>query len=96
MKKPPPLKLNMRSLSTCSKEGRTELIEAIRKQGKISLTCKNKWVPNSVFPNIISKLDNEHKFEEIINGDKVTYRDLGPLLTDPYIDSRKVSTLERN
>ena len=96
MKKPPPLKLNMRSLSTNSRDGRAELIEAIRKQGKLSLTCKNKWIPPTVFPQLISKVETEHKFEEIIDGEKVSYRDLGPLVTDFYKDSRKNSTLERS
>ena len=94
--KPPPLKFNMRSLSTSGAEGRTMLREAIKKQGKLSLRTEHKWIPNNNFPKLLGQVETEHKFQEIINGDKVTYKDLGPLITDPFDDSRKLRTLDRN
>ena len=77
MTKPPPLKFNMRSLSTNGMEGRNQLIEAIRKtEGKYSLTQKSVWNPNNFFPKLLGSTD--------------------PMISDPYDDSRKLKTLDRN
>lgn len=60
LKKPEPLKFNMRSLSTGN--GRNKLIQAIRATaGTYSTSNKHKWTPNAFFPTL---LQNEKPLNE--------------------------------
>lgn len=62
LKKPEPLKFNMRSLSTSGAQGRNKLIEAIRATaGTYSTSNKHKWTPNAFFPTL---LQNEKPLNE--------------------------------